>query len=98
MFSVACLLRGVMFVAAGVGLCFVVAGCGSTSGGGGSIPPPPGSTEPNNCKSTETTSPAQPAPTSNFAGASFGGTVRGGAVPIIGASVQVYAAGASGNG
>jgi streptogramin lyase len=55
-------------------------------------------TEPNNCKSVQTTSPSQPPPTANYAGTNFAGTVRAGAVPIIGASVQLYAAGNSGNG
>ena len=56
------------------------------------------STEPNNCKSTNVTSPSQPAPTQNYPVASFSGTVRAGALPMVGSSVQLYAAGTSGNG
>ncbi len=54
--------------------------------------------EPNSCKTTQTTSPAQPAPTSNFAGAAFTGVVKAGTQPVAGASVMLYAAGAKGNG
>lgn len=82
-----------------IALCMVtmaaasLAGCGSSVGTG-----PIGSTEPNNCKSTNVTSPAQPAPVANTPLPAFGGTVRAGALPIVGASVELYAAGTSGNG
>ena len=54
--------------------------------------------EPNNCKATDTTSPAQPTPTTNYPGSAFSGKVMAGQAPVIGASVQVYAAGRTGNG
>lgn len=87
-------------IAATVGLiCFALAGCGGTTSGSSTPPPPPpSSTEPNNCKTTKLTSPTQPEPTATYAGASVTGVVRAGNLPIIGASVQLYAAGASGNG
>lgn len=53
---------------------------------------------PNSCSTIKTTSPAQPTPTANYAGTGFSGSVKAGTVGIIGASVQVYAAGTTGNG
>jgi hypothetical protein len=44
------------------------------------------------------TSPAQPAPTKNYAIPSVSGFARAGALPMVGASVQLYATGTSGNG
>ena len=77
------------------GLVALLLGCG-----GDSIvsktPPPNG--EPNSCKTVDTTSPAQPAPTANVAGPAFTGVVKAGTLPVVGASVMVYAAGAKGNG
>ena len=61
-------------------------------------PPPPPPTEVNSCKTVDTTSPAQAAPTSNFPGVGFTGVVKAGSLEVVGASVQVYAAGATGNG
>lgn len=90
------LLHDVALAAMSAAFCFALVGCGASSGGG-PVPPPP-RTEPDNCKSVQTTSPSQPAPTANYAGTNFAGTVRAGTVPIIEASVQLYAAGASGNG
>jgi streptogramin lyase len=89
------LIRGVVLVAA-TAVAFALTGCGgssTTSGGGGG-----GSSEPNNCKSTNVTSPSQPAPTKNYAVASFSGTVHAGALPMVGSSVQLYSAGMTGNG
>ena len=91
------LVRGVVF-AASAALALALAGCGgssTTSGGGGGGG---NSTEPNNCKSTNVTSPSQPAPTQNYPVASFSGTVRAGALPMVGSSVQLYATGTTGNG
>lgn len=53
---------------------------------------------PNSCASLDTTSPVQSAPSSNYAGSAFSAKVRAGLLPVIGASVQVYAAGSAGNG
>lgn len=55
-------------------------------------------TEPNSCKSTNTTGPSQTPPTPNYAGTAFSGKVMVGSLPVIGASVQIYAAGMTGNG
>jgi hypothetical protein len=52
---------------------------------------------PNICTGTVTTSPTLPAPTPNYAGVAFTGSVKAGLTGIIGASVQVYAAGTTGN-
>jgi hypothetical protein len=52
----------------------------------------------NTCGTPQTTSPTLPAPTPNYAGVAFTGSVKAGAVGIIGASVQIYAAGTAGNG
>jgi streptogramin lyase len=86
------------------GLCFAslavtlgaLTGCGSSSS---SVTPiAPTAPEVNNCKTTNTTSPATPTPTANYAGTPFSGTVLAGTTPLIGAKVQVYAAGTAGNG
>jgi hypothetical protein len=80
----------------GTAIC-LLAGCGSsttpvtTTG-------PVGSSEPNNCKSTNVTSPAEPTPVKNYAMPSISGTVRAGASPVVGSTVQLYAAGINGNG
>lgn len=76
----------------------LLAGCGSSTTASGSPGGPVGSSEPNNCKSTNVTSPAQPAPTKNYAIPSVSGFARAGALPMVGASVQLYVAGTSGNG
>jgi len=55
-------------------------------------------TESNSCKTVNTTSPAQTPPTSNYAGTAFSGKVMVGSLPVIGASVKIYAAGTAGNG
>ena len=91
-------IRGIV-LAAVAALVLSLAGCGgssTTSGtpGGGSGD----SSEPNNCKTTNVSSPSQPAPTKNYAAPSLNGTVRAGALPMVGSSVQLYAAGATGNG
>jgi hypothetical protein len=52
---------------------------------------------PNSCTSNMTTSPSLPAPTANYAGIAFTGSVKAGMTGIVGASVQVYAAGTTGN-
>jgi streptogramin lyase len=72
-----------------------IVGCGS----GGSLAPsgpiiPP---EVASCK-TPVARQAGPATTSSFAGSTFKGKVLAGSVPVIGASVQLYAAGSTGNG
>ncbi len=91
------LLRG-MFLAASAALALALVGCGSSSTTSGSGGGSGNSAEPNNCKSTNVTSPSPPAPTKNYAVASFSGTVRAGALPMVGSSVQLYAAGTTGNG
>jgi streptogramin lyase len=53
---------------------------------------------PNSCATVDTTSPALSAPTSNLAGSAFSGKVMAGQLPLVGATVQVYAAGTGGNG
>jgi hypothetical protein len=53
---------------------------------------------PNSCGTPQTTSPTLPAPTANYAGVAFTGSVKAGTVGVIGASVQLYAAGTTGNG
>lgn len=73
------------------------AGCGSSTTSG-TPPPPVRSSEPNNCKSTNLTSPAQPVPAKNYVLPGIGGSVRAGTSPIVGATVQMYAAGTTGNG
>jgi len=55
-------------------------------------------TEANSCKSTNVTSPPQTPPTANYAGKTFNGTVMAGSLPVIGATVNIYAAGTAGNG
>jgi streptogramin lyase len=79
-----------------------ISGCGSstvaTTPTTPIVPVSPVVPEVNNCKGTSTTSPAQPTPTSNYAGSAFTGTVKAGTSPLIGASVQLYAAGSAGNG
>ncbi len=74
----------------------VMVGCGG--GSNSSTPPPPIVAERNSCTTTNTTSPAQPAPTSNFAGQPITLTVMAGTTPVVGAQLQLYAAGTTGNG
>ncbi len=76
----------------------LLAGCGSNGTTISAPPPPPPPVEPNNCKSTDTTSPAQPAPTPGVAGPSFSGVVMAGQTPVVGAAVTLYVAGTAGNG
>jgi streptogramin lyase len=76
----------------------LIAGCGSTTASGSGSGGGSSSSEPNNCKSTHVTSPAPPAPIANVSISAVSGTVRAGAVPMVGATVQIYAAGAAGNG
>lgn len=85
-----------MMCTLGAAICLLV-GCGSstTSGGGTGGG---GSSEPNNCKSTNVTSPAQLAPVKNYALPSITGTVHAGASPVVDSAVQLYAAGTTGNG
>jgi hypothetical protein len=52
----------------------------------------------NSCGSSVVTSPTLPTPTSPYTGVAFTGSVKAGLVGIIGASVQIYAAGTTGNG
>jgi hypothetical protein len=52
----------------------------------------------NSCTTPQTTSPTLPSPTANYAGVAFTGTVKAGSLGVIGASVQIYAAGTTGNG
>ena len=82
--------------AALTGVAALLLGCGGDSVVSKTPPPPNG--EPNNCKTTDTTSPAQPAPTANVAGAGFTGVVKAGTLPVVGAQVMIYAAGTKGNG
>jgi hypothetical protein len=91
------LVRGIA-LAASVGFAFALAGCGGASTTSGSSGGSGNSTEPNNCKSTNVTSPSQPAPTTNYVVASFSGTVHAGTLPMPGSSVQLYAAGTTGGG
>ena len=88
-----------MFLSAIFSPLMLLAGCGGS--GPVSVPPPPippQPTEVNSCKSTQTTSPALPAPTANFAGAGFTGVVMAGPAPVVGSAVTIYAAGTTGNG
>jgi len=55
-------------------------------------------TESNSCTSTNITSPVQTPPTTNYAGTAFSGKVMAGALPVMGATVNIYAAGTTGNG
>jgi hypothetical protein len=57
-----------------------------------------GAAEPSSCTTQNMTSPAQTTPTANYAGTAFTGKVMAGTTPVIGASVQIYAAGQTGNG
>lgn len=91
------LRRGVLLFGLAT-LALALAGCGGSSTTTGSAGGSGSSAEPNNCKSTNVTSPSQPAPTKNYTVASFSGAVRAGALPMIGSSVQLYAAGTTGNG
>jgi len=77
--------------AAGLLSLAAISGCGSSS-------MPLVSNEVSKCSGTSLTSPAQPTPTANYAGTVFTGTVKAGSQPLIGSHVQLYAAGATGNG
>jgi hypothetical protein len=50
------------------------------------------------CGTPVLTSPSLPTPTSSYAGPAFTGSVKAGQVGVIGASVQIYVAGTTGNG
>jgi hypothetical protein len=90
-----------LWIASATAALVAITGCGNsssatTSGSGtttSTIVP-----EVNNCGGTSLASPAQPTPTANYAGTALTGTVKAGTLPMIGASVQLYAAGSSGNG
>lgn len=92
-------LRSLALCAFTAAVCCLV-GCGSTTSSGSSTGGGTGgnSSEPNNCKSTNVTSPAQPAPAKNYALPGISGTVRAGTAAVVGSTVQLYAAGTSGNG
>lgn len=57
-----------------------------------------GAVEPDSCTLKATTSIPSSSPTTNAAAAAFGGKVLAGSLPVIGANVQIYAAGQAGNG
>jgi sugar lactone lactonase YvrE len=77
-----------ILMAAGLAL----AGCGSGGGPGGSTHVT------SQCKTPPASTVTQPVPTANYAGTTLSGTVLAGNAPLAGASVQLYAAGTSGNG
>jgi hypothetical protein len=70
----------------------LLAGCGSGGTLTTVVTPPP----PTTCKTTVPRK-TPPAATANYAGSAFSGKVLAGTTPMIGASVQIYAAGATGN-
>ncbi len=57
-----------------------------------------GELEPNSCSTINNTSPAGTPPTANYPGTALSGTVKAGGQPLQLATVQLYAAGTSGNG